>query len=71
MKLKLDENLPADRVDLLALRGHDVDTAPAESLAGHDDIAVFNAALHEHRILMTQALDSCGSTRWPGRAASA
>lgn len=57
MKLKLDENLPAELVDVLALHSHEVDTVPAESLAGRDDAMIFQAALREHRLLMTQDLD--------------
>lgn len=44
MMLKLDENLPATLVDPLAALGHDVDTVPAEQLAGRDDDTVWNAA---------------------------
>lgn len=57
MKIKLDENLPADLVELLALRNHDVHTVPGESLAGRDDGVVFAAALRENRVLLTQDLD--------------
>jgi predicted nuclease of predicted toxin-antitoxin system len=55
MKLKLDENLPADLADLLT--GHDVHTVPAENLAGRDDPTIFAAAVSENRILLTQDLD--------------
>lgn len=57
MRIKLDENLPADRVADLAALGHDVDTAPAEGLAGHDDPAVWAASQTVERLLITQDLD--------------
>ena len=57
MKLKLDENLPTDLVDLLVPHGHDVHTVPGESLSGRDDTTVFNAARGEGRMLFTQDLD--------------
>ena len=34
MRIKLDENLPAGLVPLLAALGHEVDTVPAEGLVG-------------------------------------
>jgi hypothetical protein len=37
MRIKLDENVSADLVDDLVALGHDVDTAPSEGLAGHED----------------------------------
>ena len=57
MRLKLDENLPADLVADLTALGHDVDTAPAEGLAGRDDPAVWAAAQAAQRLLITQDLD--------------
>jgi predicted nuclease of predicted toxin-antitoxin system len=57
MKIKLDENMPSSLVaDLLAL-GHDVDTAPAEGLAGHSDPDVWRATQTAERFLITQDLD--------------
>jgi predicted nuclease of predicted toxin-antitoxin system len=57
MKIKLDENLPADIVELIASYHHDVDTVEGESLVGLPDEAVFRAAIDEGRILFTQDLD--------------
>lgn len=34
MRIKLDENLPAGLVPLLAALGHEVDTVPAEGIGG-------------------------------------
>jgi predicted nuclease of predicted toxin-antitoxin system len=57
MRIKLDENVPADLVSDLAALGHDVDTAPSEGLAGHDDPDVWAAAQAVERVLITQDLD--------------
>ncbi|HEY7090157.1 MAG TPA: DUF5615 family PIN-like protein [Tepidisphaeraceae bacterium] len=57
MKIKLDENLPEDLVEVLQSHQHDVHTVPAESLAGRDDRTIFAAAQAEQRILFTQDLD--------------
>ena len=57
MRIKLDENLPADLVEDLAALGHDVDTVPSEGLAGHDDPDVWQAAQAAERVLITQDLD--------------
>jgi predicted nuclease of predicted toxin-antitoxin system len=57
MKIKLDENLPAELRDLLRLAGHDVHTVPSEQLAGRDDQTIFQAAAVEGRMLITQDLD--------------
>ena len=45
MKIELDENLPSSLVADLSALGHDVDTAPAEGLAGRPDPDVWRAAL--------------------------
>jgi len=37
VKIKLDENLPARLVGLLAKLGHDTDTVPQEGLTGRPD----------------------------------
>ncbi|MGH9105345.1 MAG: hypothetical protein ACRDZX_05815, partial [Acidimicrobiales bacterium] len=34
VRVKLDENLPADAADVLRAKGHDVETAAGEGLAG-------------------------------------
>jgi len=57
MKIKLDENLPAELVDLLSVRQHDVHTVPGEQLTGRNDDAIFPAAFAENRLLITQDLD--------------
>lgn len=57
MKIKLDENLPHSLVGFLAQLGHDVDTVPAEELAGKDDETVWAATQVAGRFLITQDLD--------------
>lgn len=67
MKIKLDENLPTSLVTILAARGHDVDTVPAEGLAGSPDERVWRAVTEEGRFLITQDLDFSDSRRFvPG-----
>jgi predicted nuclease of predicted toxin-antitoxin system len=57
MRIKLDENLPADIAADLAALGHDVDSVPEEGLAGHDDPTVWAVAQAAERVLITQDLD--------------
>jgi predicted nuclease of predicted toxin-antitoxin system len=57
MKIKLDENLPAEIADLLASLSHDVHTVPGELLTGSPDALVFHRASSEGRFLLTQDLD--------------
>lgn len=57
MKIKLDENLPARLVEVLARHGHEADTVADEGLAGQDDQAVWQAAQAGSRFLITQDLD--------------
>jgi predicted nuclease of predicted toxin-antitoxin system len=53
MKLKLDENMPASAVALLAGWDHDVTTAVDEGLAGRDDPTVAERVTREGRMLTT------------------
>ncbi|MBY0279024.1 DUF5615 family PIN-like protein [Candidatus Binatia bacterium] len=53
MRLKLDENLPAEAADDLRDHGHDVDTVVQEGLAGRSDKVVLGAARRERRTLIT------------------
>jgi len=54
MRIKLDENLPADLVTALRALGHDVESVNTEGLSGHPDPDVWSAAQSERRILITQ-----------------
>jgi predicted nuclease of predicted toxin-antitoxin system len=55
--VKLDENLPASLVAVLAELGHDADTVLAEGLQGRSDHDVWHAAQAARRLLVTQDLD--------------
>lgn len=67
MKVKLDENLPRQLVELLRNLGHDVDTVPEEQIAGRDDNVVWAAAQTAGRFFVTQDLDfSDARTYAPG-----
>lgn len=57
MKIKLDENLPAQLIEGLAKLGHDVDSVPQEALAGQPDAKVWDASQQAQRFLLTQDLD--------------
>jgi hypothetical protein len=67
VRIKLDENLPAALVPLLAALGHDVATVPAEGIAGEDDGVVWRAAQADGRFLVTQDLDFSDARKYaPG-----
>lgn len=57
MKVKLDENLPQALSTVLSGLGYSVDTVIDEGLAAENDDAVWHAAQHAHRLLVTQDLD--------------
>ena len=57
MRIKLDENLPATLVGILARLGHEADTVVDEGLKGEPDEVVWPAAQSEGRFLVTQDLD--------------
>lgn len=57
MRIKLDENMPDRLVAALTELGHDVDTVPAEQIAGEEDGVVWRAAQADLRFLITQDLD--------------
>jgi len=67
VKIKLDENLPTRLVSALVALGHEVDTVPAEGLAGRDDADVWAAAQADGRFVITQDLDFADVRRFvPG-----
>ncbi len=57
MKIKLDENLPAEPADLLTTLNHDVHTVLAEKLAAQRDLIIFQTAQTKGRLFVTQDLD--------------
>ncbi|MBI3466739.1 MAG: DUF5615 family PIN-like protein [Planctomycetes bacterium] len=65
MRIKLDENMPADLSNLLLAEGHDVRMVTDEGLGGEDDTPVIQAAAAEARILMTFDLDFADVRQYP------
>jgi predicted nuclease of predicted toxin-antitoxin system len=57
MRIKLDENIPADLADILAALGHPTYTALQEGLGGQVDAVVWAFARSSGRFLITQDLD--------------
>lgn len=53
MKLKLDENLPAELLDHLRAAGHDVMSVAEQGLAGSDDDALLEHVRREDRAILT------------------
>lgn len=53
MRIKLDENPPAELAADLRELGHDVATVPEEGPAGRSDRVVLSAARRERRVLIT------------------
>lgn len=54
MRIKLDENLPAELVAELRALGHDVEDVYAGGLSGRPDEEVWAATQAEQRVLITQ-----------------
>ena len=57
MKIKIDENLPVETIDLLRRRGHDAITVIEQDLGGHSDSEVAAAVRREGRLLISLDLD--------------
>jgi len=53
MRIKLDENLPAELVEDLAAMGHDADTVASEGLTGLSDDRIVRASSGTGRVLFT------------------
>jgi predicted nuclease of predicted toxin-antitoxin system len=67
MKIKLDENLPADLAPDLLNLGHEVHTPRDEGLSGAADNDIWEAAQREQRFLITEDLDFSDMRRYtPG-----
>jgi predicted nuclease of predicted toxin-antitoxin system len=65
VKLKLDENLPAELATDLRALGHDADTVIDEGLGGAPDPAVLEAARATDRILFTLDKGIANLQRYP------
>jgi predicted nuclease of predicted toxin-antitoxin system len=57
MRIKIDENLPAQIASRLNSFGHEVHTAQEEGLGGCLDQMIWEAAQRDERFLITQDLD--------------
>ncbi len=54
MKVKLDENLPAELLDDLRAAGHEADTVRNEGLTGSPDAVILEQVRQDRRVLFTQ-----------------
>ena len=57
MKIKIDENLPIDVVDILVAAGHDTESVYSEGLEGIPDRQLITICKKEHRTLITLDYD--------------
>ncbi|MGH9665573.1 MAG: DUF5615 family PIN-like protein, partial [Bryobacteraceae bacterium] len=65
MKLKIDENLPAECAAILSHGGLQADTVADEGLTGADDSALAAKSQSEGRILVTLDLDFANIRAYP------
>jgi predicted nuclease of predicted toxin-antitoxin system len=65
MRIKLDENMPADAAALLAEAGHHVCGVAEEGLTGAPDSDILHASHSEGRILLTYDTDFADIRRYP------
>ena len=65
MKLKIDENLPAECAEILSHGGLQADTVADEGLKGADDSALAAASRSEGRVLVTLDLDFANIRAYP------
>lgn len=65
MKLKIDENLPAECAKILSHGGFQADTVTGEGLTGADDSALAAASQVEGRVLVTLDLDFANIRAYP------
>ena len=65
MRVKLDENLPAQLRSLFTESGHDAETVVDEGLSGATDVEVATVCIGEERVLVTQDLDFSDIRTYP------
>ena len=65
MKLKIDENLPADCAVLLRNAGFEADTVADQDLPGADDAVIASRSRSEDRVLVTLDLDFANVLAYP------
>lgn len=68
MRIKLDENLPAELAEDLVRLGHPVDTVADEGLAGHADPIVAGAARRARRCFFSLDKGLGDIRRYPPKA---
>ena len=57
MKIKLDENVPAECAEMVRAKGHDVTTVPEQNLCSTSDKELIALCRNEQRCLVTLDLD--------------
>ena len=57
MRFKIDENLPAELVDILQNGGHEVKTVCDEELSGAKDSKIYDVCQKESRAIITLDVD--------------
>ena len=70
MRLKLDENLPAELVNLFGEAGHDAVTVFDQRLGGASDPEIASACAREGRAIVTLDTDFADIRTYPPRAYS-
>jgi len=65
LKLKIDENLPADCAVILRNAGFEADTVFDERLVGADDLLIASQSRAEGRVLVTLDLDFSNIRAYP------
>lgn len=65
MKVKTDENIPADVLSVMVSRGHDVESVYTQSLQGTSDSHLASVCAAERRALLTLDLDFANIVAYP------
>jgi len=65
MKLKIDENLPSESLELLRVAGYDAITVVEEGLAGAEDAALAEVCKAEQRVFVTLDADFADIRSYP------
>jgi len=65
MRFKIDENLPAEAVDVFRVAEHDAETALDEHLGGLSDAEVMEHCLAEQRAMVTLDMDFSDIRTYP------
>jgi predicted nuclease of predicted toxin-antitoxin system len=68
LKLKVDENLPAEHAAILRDAGHEADTVADQKLSGAEDSKLSERYQAEDRILLTLDLDFANVQAYPPKS---